>query len=180
MELACARLNVVLALNPDSHWALAEQGWLAYQQENWKKALLYLEQAVALQPSMASYHYRLVCSYSALCGVAVWLVSTDASDLQRVTFLNLQRVSLSMYSTLVLIAYDLQGLLYWKAGGLMSELKDKVLSQLLEAVKLDPTQSEFFRQLGHCYNRLAGDTQRAIRCYQKAVNLNLEDEEAGV
>ncbi|OAE29695.1 hypothetical protein AXG93_509s1480 [Marchantia polymorpha subsp. ruderalis] len=113
-----------------SHWALAEQGWLAYQQENWKKALLYLEQAVALQPSMASYHYRL-------------------------------------------------GLLYWKAGGLMSELKDKVLSQLLEAVKLDPTQSEFFRQLGHCYNRLAGDTQRAIRCYQKAVNLNLEDEEAG-
>ncbi|KAG6542180.1 hypothetical protein Mapa_016412 [Marchantia paleacea] len=130
VELACARLNVVLALNPDSHWALAEQGWLAYQQENWKKALLYLEQAVALQPSIASYHYRL-------------------------------------------------GLLYWKAGGLIPELKDKVLSQLLQAVKLDPTQSEFFRQLGHCYNGLAGDTQRAIRCYQKAVNLNLEDEEAG-
>ncbi|KAL2650302.1 hypothetical protein R1flu_018430 [Riccia fluitans] len=130
VDLACEWLDVVLALNPDSHWALAEQGWLAYQQGDWKKAIRCLEHAVALQPSVASYHFRL-------------------------------------------------GLVYWNAGSSVPELMNKVLAQLLEAVKLDPSQSDVFRLLGHCYNHIFGDAQRAIRCYQKAVTLNCEDEEAG-
>ncbi|KAL3701968.1 hypothetical protein R1sor_019990 [Riccia sorocarpa] len=130
VSLACEWLAVVLDLNPDSHWALSEQGWLAYQQGDWKRAIQCLEHAVELQPGVATYHFRL-------------------------------------------------GLLYWKAGGSMPELLDKVLPELLQAVKLDPSQSDVFRLLGHCYNHIFGDPQRAIRCYQKAVTLNYLDEEAG-
>lgn len=64
MELARARLNTVLSLNPQSHWALAEQGWLAFQRGEQKEAVQYLEQAIAFHPSDASHHRRLVCFYS--------------------------------------------------------------------------------------------------------------------
>lgn len=60
MEVASARLNAVLSLNAHSHWALAEQGWLAFQKGDQQDAIQFLEQAVAAQPGDASYHRRLV------------------------------------------------------------------------------------------------------------------------
>ena len=47
------------------------------------------------------------------------------------------------------------------------------------AAKLNPNDGIPFRFLGHHYAR-GGDTQRAAKCYQRAVALNADDAEAGV
>ncbi|KAI5077841.1 hypothetical protein GOP47_0007665 [Adiantum capillus-veneris] len=67
------------------------------------------------------------------------------------------------------------GLGYWKSD---SE-KDKALSHLLESARLDSSQYEVFRTLGHYHKDIPGGLKRAIRCYQKAVSINCEDSEAG-
>ncbi|CAM6087406.1 unnamed protein product [Calypogeia fissa] len=130
VEVARARLETVLSLNAQSHWALAEQGWLAFQNGNQEDAIKYLEQAVALQPTDASYHRRL-------------------------------------------------GLVCWKGDGNAASTREKAFSQFLEAVKLDPSQPDVFRYLGHYYKDTTVDMQRAMRCYQKSISLDPEDEEAG-
>ncbi|KAJ7518221.1 hypothetical protein O6H91_21G059300 [Diphasiastrum complanatum] len=70
------------------------------------------------------------------------------------------------------------GLLYWKAGEDSQLSKERALGCLLRAAQLNPSQTDVFHHLGHLY-RDVGDVRRAIRCYQKAISLNAEDEEAG-
>lgn len=70
--------------------------------------------------------------------------------------------------------------MYWKGDADADSMKAKAFSQFLEAVKLDPSQSDVFCYLGHYYKDRTGDAQRAARCYQKAVSLDPEDGEAGV
>jgi hypothetical protein len=60
VEVARARLDTLLSLNSQSHWALAEHGWLAFRRGALQDSMQFLEQACALQPNDASYHRRLV------------------------------------------------------------------------------------------------------------------------
>ncbi|MCO5601085.1 hypothetical protein L7F22_055204 [Adiantum nelumboides] len=57
--------------------------------------------------------------------------------------------------------------------------KEKALGHLLESARLDSSQSEVFRTLGHYHKDVPGALKRAIRCYQKAISINCEDSEAG-
>lgn len=129
VQEASTALVSLLSLDKGNSWALAEQGWLAYQKKDFEQAIILLEGAVKLRPANASYHYRL-------------------------------------------------GLFYWTFNA-SSDCKEKALSHLLESARLDSSQSEVFRILGHYYKDLPGGSKRAVRCYQKAVLLNCEDEEAG-
>uniref|UniRef100_A0A0E0IW20 Protein kinase domain-containing protein n=1 Tax=Oryza nivara TaxID=4536 RepID=A0A0E0IW20_ORYNI len=57
-------------------------------------------------------------------------------------------------------------------------LRAAAAERFLAAAKLDPNDGVPFRFLGHHY-ALAGDAQRAAKCYQRAATLNPDDAEAG-
>lgn len=54
------------------------------------------------------------------------------------------------------------------------------VKQLMIAATLDPEQAVLFRDLGHQFRALPGASQKAISCYQKAVQLDANDKESGV
>ncbi|KMT19386.1 hypothetical protein BVRB_1g013820 [Beta vulgaris subsp. vulgaris] len=68
------------------------------------------------------------------------------------------------------------GRLLWKRGEVWRE---KAAEQFLMAAKLNPQNGEAFRYLGHYYSCVCGDTQRALKCYQRAVALNPDDSHSG-
>jgi superkiller protein 3 len=79
----------------------------------------------------------------------------------------------------------LQGLFLWKKGedsegDEAKRLKEKAAESFLASAKLNPNFADAFRYLGHFYERVVGDRQRAAKCYQRAVTLNPDDAEAGV
>ncbi|CAN6288864.1 unnamed protein product [Urochloa humidicola] len=57
-------------------------------------------------------------------------------------------------------------------------LRAAAAEHFLAAAKLNPNDGVPFRFLGHHYAR-GGDTQRATKCYQRAVALSPDDAEAG-
>ncbi|KAL9238058.1 hypothetical protein vseg_012534 [Gypsophila vaccaria] len=66
------------------------------------------------------------------------------------------------------------GKLLWKRG---VESREKAAEHFLKAAKLNPQNGEAFKFLGHYYSNL--DTQRSVKCYQRAVSLNPDDSDAG-
>ncbi|CAB3986085.1 tetratricopeptide repeat 37, partial [Paramuricea clavata] len=71
------------------------------------------------------------------------------------------------------------GKLYWKAEGKWRTQKDKCLNCLLKAAKLDPYNSSIFLYLGHFYQIVGLDSNKALRCYKKAHDLNPFCDETG-
>ncbi|XP_070056418.1 tetratricopeptide repeat protein SKI3 isoform X1 [Nicotiana tomentosiformis] len=71
--------------------------------------------------------------------------------------------------------FDL-GVLLWDKGG---DIQEKAAQHFLIAAKLNPQNGAAFRYLGHYYTRVAVDSQRALKCYLRAVNLNPDDSIAG-
>jgi len=63
----------------------------------------------------------------------------------------------------------------WERG---DPWKEKAAEHFLMAAKLNPQNGDAFRYLGHYYTIV--DTQRALKCYQRAVYLNPDDSDAGV
>ncbi|XP_029125489.1 tetratricopeptide repeat protein SKI3 isoform X1 [Cajanus cajan] len=68
------------------------------------------------------------------------------------------------------------GLFLWEKGG---EAKEKAAEHFILSAKLNPKSGESFKYLGHYYGGVSLDTQRAIKCYQRAVVLNPDDSESG-
>ncbi|GLJ53491.1 hypothetical protein SUGI_1141270 [Cryptomeria japonica] len=129
-EEAWSKLENLLAMDANNHWARAESGWLAFQRGNLDDALCLLAEAVNMNSGIAIYHHRL-------------------------------------------------GFLYWKASENLDIYKEKAVEQFILAVKLNPSDGDAFRFLGHYYSQVTKEMNRAIRCYQKCVTLNPEDSEAG-
>ncbi|KAK9740332.1 hypothetical protein RND81_03G027300 [Saponaria officinalis] len=69
--------------------------------------------------------------------------------------------------------FDL-GKLLWERG---VESREKAAEHFLKAAKLNPQNGEAFKYLGHYYINV--DSQRAVKCYQRAVSLDPEDSDAG-
>lgn len=74
--------------------------------------------------------------------------------------------------------FDL-GVLLWDKGGELPDIKEKAAQHFLIAAKLNPQNPAAFTYLGHYYARVAVDSQRAIKCYQRALSLNPDDSIAG-
>uniref|UniRef100_A0A7C9E7T7 UDP-N-acetylglucosamine--peptide N-acetylglucosaminyltransferase SPINDLY n=1 Tax=Opuntia streptacantha TaxID=393608 RepID=A0A7C9E7T7_OPUST len=66
------------------------------------------------------------------------------------------------------------GKFLWERG---DQWKEKAAEHFLVAAKLNPQNVDAFRYLGHYYSNV--DTQRALKCYQRAVSLNPDDSDAG-
>lgn len=64
-------------------------------------------------------------------------------------------------------------------GGSDDAAKERAAEHFVISARLNPQNAAAFRYLGHYYGG-AGDAQRAIKCYQRAVTLNWNDHEAGV
>lgn len=58
-------------------------------------------------------------------------------------------------------------------------MPEKAAQHFLIAAKLNPQNAAAFTYLGHYYARVAVDSQRAIKCYQRALGLNPDDSIAG-
>lgn len=69
------------------------------------------------------------------------------------------------------------GLFLWKAVG--EESKEKAAEHFVIAAKLNPQDANAFRYLGHYYSKVSVDTQRALKCYQRALTLAPQDSESG-
>jgi len=71
----------------------------------------------------------------------------------------------------------IQGVFLWEKG---EEGKEKAAEHFIQSAKLNPKNGISFKYLGHYYANVSLDTQRAIKCYQRAVVLNPDDSESGV
>ncbi|KAJ8772613.1 hypothetical protein K2173_027790 [Erythroxylum novogranatense] len=73
--------------------------------------------------------------------------------------------------------FDL-GLLFWEEG-LDFTSKEKAAEHFLISAKLNPQNAQAFKYLGHYYSNIALDSQRALKCYQRAVSLHPDDSDSG-
>ncbi|KAG9455553.1 hypothetical protein H6P81_000061 [Aristolochia fimbriata] len=71
------------------------------------------------------------------------------------------------------------GLLLWEESDNSNQLKDKAVEHFVVSARLNPNNGVAFRFLGHYYSRVSVDSQRAAKCYQRAVTINPDDYEAG-
>ncbi|XP_042507077.1 tetratricopeptide repeat protein SKI3 [Macadamia integrifolia] len=71
------------------------------------------------------------------------------------------------------------GLFLWEKVDESKEFKEKAVEHFVISAKLNPNNGSAFRFLGHYYSRVSVDSQRASKCYQRAVTLNPDDFEAG-
>ncbi|XP_015936190.1 tetratricopeptide repeat protein SKI3 isoform X1 [Arachis duranensis] len=71
------------------------------------------------------------------------------------------------------------GLFLWEKGGEANGSTEKAAEHFIESAKLNPKNGEPFKYLGHYYGRISIDTQRALKCYQRAVALNPDDSDSG-
>lgn len=69
------------------------------------------------------------------------------------------------------------GLFLWERIG--EESKEKAAEHFVIAAKLNPQDANAFRYLGHYYSKVSVDTQRALKCYQRALTLAPQDSESG-
>ena len=75
-----------------------------------------------------------------------------------------------------------QGVFLWEKGEQEEEegSKEQAAEHFVRSAKLNPQNGDAFRYLGHYYARVSVDTQRAFKCYQRAVTLNPNDADSGV
>lgn len=68
----------------------------------------------------------------------------------------------------------------WERVGKSKESNEKAAEHFLISAKLNPHNGPAFRFLGHYYSRVSIDSQRALKCYQRALTLSPDDSDAGV
>jgi tetratricopeptide (TPR) repeat protein len=69
--------------------------------------------------------------------------------------------------------------IYWRLGGELQRERQYAHAQFLEAARIDPGLAGAFTYLGRYYLEVQKDDLRARRCFQKAVQLDPNDERAG-
>ncbi|KAJ3317460.1 Tetratricopeptide repeat protein 37 [Boothiomyces sp. JEL0866] len=67
---------------------------------------------------------------------------------------------------------------YWEMGGEFKSDKQFAHAHLIQAIKLDSTNSAPFTFLGQYYLELDSDIVRASKCFSKAISTNPKDEDA--
>ncbi|CAN6938742.1 unnamed protein product [Brassica oleracea var. botrytis] len=67
------------------------------------------------------------------------------------------------------------GLYLWERGG----DSERAAEHFVLSAKLNPDNASAFKYLGHYYSRVTLDRNRAAKCYQRAVLLNVNDSESG-
>lgn len=72
--------------------------------------------------------------------------------------------------------FDL-GVLLWQKGG--ESEKEKAAEHFVISATLNSQNGAAFRYLGLYYAQVSADTQRALKCYKKAVSLNPDDSHSG-
>ncbi|OUZ99531.1 Tetratricopeptide repeat-containing domain [Macleaya cordata] len=75
--------------------------------------------------------------------------------------------------------YNLALFIWEKGEAEPEDFKAKAVEHFVISAKLNPNNGAAFRFLGHYYSKVSIDTQRACKCYQRAVTLNPDDFEAG-
>ncbi|KAF3774897.1 Tetratricopeptide repeat protein [Nymphaea thermarum] len=67
----------------------------------------------------------------------------------------------------------------WEKGEDKKVAREKAAEHLVLSVKLNPSNGAAFRLLGHYYSQESVDLQRSSKCYQRAITINPDDNEAG-
>ncbi|GFZ10602.1 tetratricopeptide repeat (TPR)-like superfamily protein [Actinidia rufa] len=74
---------------------------------------------------------------------------------------------------------DLLDWLFVEKGKESKEIREKAAEHFVISAKLNPQNSAAFRYLGHYYRDDSIDHHRALKCYQRAVNLCPDDSQSG-
>ncbi|KAG9158165.1 hypothetical protein Leryth_000310 [Lithospermum erythrorhizon] len=69
------------------------------------------------------------------------------------------------------------GILLWEKGEDCN--KEKAAEHFVRSAKLNPQNGPAFRYLGHYYHQFLADSERALKCYQRAITLDPQDSFAG-
>ena len=72
----------------------------------------------------------------------------------------------------------MQGIFLWDTG--RSHDKAVAADHFLKSAKLDPQNAAAFKYLGDYYASFSVDIERALKCYQRAVSLDVHDFHSGV
>ena len=65
----------------------------------------------------------------------------------------------------------------WDMGGQYRTDKQQAHAMFLRAARLDPNNAANFTYLGRFYDTVELDTNKALKCFQKAVSLHPREEE---
>ncbi|CAI0434743.1 unnamed protein product, partial [Linum tenue] len=71
------------------------------------------------------------------------------------------------------------GVSLWENSGDSSESKEKAAEHFVVSAKYNPGHGPTFRYLGHYYCRVSLDSQRALKCYRRALAIDPDDSESG-
>eukprot|EP00118_Oscarella_pearsei_P013030 m.100186 g.100186 ORF g.100186 m.100186 type:complete len:1137 (+) comp37085_c0_seq8:16-3426(+) len=75
--------------------------------------------------------------------------------------------------------YFISAKVLWLMGGSARTEGNQCFTHFLQAAKLNPYDSDVFLYLGHFYQNILKDQNKARRCYLKSINLNPTNIEAG-
>lgn len=67
----------------------------------------------------------------------------------------------------------------WENGKELKQIKEKAAEHFVISAKLNPQNASAFRYLGDYYSQVSLDTQRTLKCYQRALSLSPDDSHSG-
>lgn len=76
--------------------------------------------------------------------------------------------------------FGVQAVYLWENGKELKQIKEKAAEHFVISAKLNPQNASAFRYLGDYYSQVSLDTQRALKCYQRALSLSPDDSHSGV
>ncbi|KAI9209035.1 uncharacterized protein BJ171DRAFT_564870 [Polychytrium aggregatum] len=154
----------VLERRPDDHRALEGLGLVLSKLKKWDEAKACFERVIVLNPE-SDLGY----------GSIGWIYYQAEKYQDALDYLNkaLQMNEAALYHYRI-------GQVYWKmAATTENTAQVKVAYQhLMTAAKLDPNLSAVFTSLGHYYMDVEGDSVRAQKCFLRAINLDISEEDA--
>ncbi|KAK2988160.1 hypothetical protein RJ640_020642, partial [Escallonia rubra] len=75
--------------------------------------------------------------------------------------------------------FDLGAHLWNKSEEASKETRERAAQHFVISAKLNPQNGPAFRYLGHYYSRVSVDSQRALKCYQRALTICPHDSDSG-
>ncbi|KAL6064878.1 Tetratricopeptide repeat protein 37 [Balamuthia mandrillaris] len=162
---AKAAYKDILAQKPTSIVSLMGLAKIATEEEQWHEAAQYYELVIEQEPTNADALFQL-----------------------GLLFYNQQKYHASAKRLLLAIEANNRepmyrfwlGRAYWEIGGEHRANKEYAKYQFMHGAKLNPNFAGNFVYLGKYYQEVEKDELSAKRCYQKALNLNPTEREAGI
>eukprot|EP00124_Ichthyophonus_hoferi_P002996 Ihof_evm2s233 gene=Ihof_evmTU2s233 len=165
----------ILAEDPACVAAMQGMSEIRVLQGDYSDARARLGQALALIGPESSLQLEMACDMGWICYLMANYSSAEETFIKAIR----EAPTSGSETTLAICHYRL-GRLYWDMDGVYREDKTKAQFHLLTAGKLNPQLAGPFAYLGNYFAIVANNTERAIKCYTRAVSIDPKDTDAAV